>query len=82
MLRDLVCRLGGWFLWGSLGALVGVIGVALVSPVVATNSEDAGEVMLTVLKAGLAAMAGAFLLGIACHLSEGLVGRLAGERRR
>jgi len=81
MRRDRVCRLGSWFLWGSLGALVGVIGVLLASPVVATRSEDAGEVMLSVVKAGFVVMFAAFLLGISCHLTEGLAGRL-GERRR
>ena len=81
MRRDHVCRLGSWFLWGSLGALVGVVAIALVSPIIATTSADAGEVMLNVLKAGFAVMAGAFLLGIFCHLTEGLAGRL-GERRR
>jgi len=80
--RDHVCRLGSWFLWGSLGALVGVVAILLVSPVIATASADAGEVMLNVLKAGFAVMAGAFLLGLACHLAEGLAGRPGGERRR
>lgn len=75
------CRLGGWFLWCSLVVLVGVIAVALALPFVATISEDAGVVMLSVLKAGFALMAAAFLLGIACHLTEGLVGRL-GKRQR
>jgi hypothetical protein len=80
MRRDRICRLGSWFLWGSLGALVGVIVVTLALPFVATNSEDAGKVMLTVAKVGFAIVAGAFLAGIACHLSEGLVAR-PGDRR-
>ncbi len=80
MRRDRVCRLGNWFLWGSLGVLLGIIAVTLTLPLVATNSEDAGQAMLTVVKVGFAIVAGAFLMGIACHLSEGLVARL-GDRR-
>jgi len=81
MRRDHVCRLGGWFLWASLGALVGVVAIALVSPVIATTSADAGAVMLSVLKAGFGLMFAAFLLGMSCHFAEGLAGR-PGARRR
>lgn len=80
MRRDRICRLGSWFLWGSLGALVGVIAVTLALPFVATNSDDAGQAMLTVVKVGFAIVAGSFLAGIACHLSEGLVARRADRR--
>ncbi len=80
MRRDRVCRLGNWFLWGSLCVLIGIIAVMLTMPVVATNSEDAGQVMLTVVKVGFGIVAGAFLMGTACHLGEGLVARL-GDRR-
>jgi len=80
MRRERVCRLGGWFLWGSLGALVGVIAIAMAGPVVATNNEDAGEVMMSVVQAGVGVMAAAFLLGVSCHLAEGLVARLGGHR--
>ena len=75
MRRDRVCRLGGWLLWGSLGALVGVIGLLLVAPVAAASSEDAGEIMLSIVKGGFLVMFGAFLLGISCHLLEGLAAR-------
>lgn len=82
MSRHWMCSLGGWLLWGSLGALVAVIGVALALPFVVAASEAAGEVMLSVMKAAFALMAAAFLLGIACHLAEGLVGRLGEHRLR
>lgn len=82
MCRSLMCRVGGWFLWGSLGALVGVIVVGLVSPVVATRSGDAGSVLMDIIRVQFAVMAGAFLLGMGCHLTEGLADRLGGERQR
>lgn len=81
MRSQVICRLGGWFLWASLGALIGAIVVALALPFVATNSRDAGQVMFRVLEGGFAAVAAAFLLGIACHLTEGLAGWLGGRRR-
>lgn len=76
-----ICRLGGWLLWGSLGALIGAIAVALALPFVATNSEDAGQVMFRVLEGGFAAMAATFLLGVLCHLCEGLARRWQGGPR-
>lgn len=81
MERQRICRLGGWFLWGSMGALAAVIAVLLAAPVVATRSTDAGEVMLNLVRAGFVVMLAAFLLGMLCHLTEGLA-RRPGERKR
>lgn len=81
MRSQVICRLGGWFLWASLGALIGAIVVALALPFVATNSQDAGQVMFRVLEGGFAAVAAAFLLGALCHLCEGLARRREGGPR-
>lgn len=76
-MRHRMCILGGWLLWVSLGSLAGVVVIALVGPVVAANSENAGGLLLTILKATFAFTAASFLLGMICHLVEGSVG----ERR-
>ncbi len=81
MQQNWACRLGGWFLWGSLGVLIAVSGAALALPFVANSSEDAGEVMLNVLQVGFALVLGAFLLGAGCHLIEGRIGGGRGARR-
>ncbi len=80
MRRNWACRLGGWLLWGSLFVLIGVVGVTLALPFVATSSDDTGEVMLNVVQVGFALVLGAFLLGVGCHLVEGVVGRRGADQ--
>ena len=65
----------GWCMWASLAALAGVIVVALASIFVASASEDAGEVMLNVLRVGFALVVATFLIGLALRAVCGWGGR-------
>lgn len=81
MRSAVICRLGNGLLWGSLGILIVATVVALALPFVATNNEDAGQVMFRILEGAFAVMAATFLLGAFCHLCEGLARRWEGGPR-
>ena len=76
MRRNWACRLGGWFLWGSTGVFLGVVGtmeIAFFVPI--PNAEGYREVLWTfLLRPGFALALATFLLGIGCHLVEGRLG--------
>lgn len=80
MHHNWACRLGGWLLWGSLGALLAVIGLLEAMFLLAPVEGSQEFVWRFLLRPGFALVPTTFLLGVGCHLVEGRIGRQRGGR--
>lgn len=80
MHHNWACRLGGWLLWGSLGALLVLIGLLEAMFLLAPVEGFQEFVWLFFVRPGFALMLTTFSLGVGCHLVGGRIGRQRGGR--